>query len=179
MKVSIDKDQLGEVKVMLKSLSLEGPKILARALNSTASKGRTLSSRKIREQVNLKAAYVKSKLKIKRATWSRLQASISAESRGLILMNYAVGTVDDDFLVKIKKGKPKLIKNAFLTNIYAGNRKIDVIARTDPRTGKLDVLYGPSVSQVFNTVRDDVDQDLVNYLIEQTEKQIQTALKGF
>jgi len=179
MKVSINQNQLNETQVMIKGIRLNGPKIIARSLNATVTKGRTLSSKKIREQVNLKAAYVKSKLKLKRATWQRLQASISADSRGLILMNYATGTKGDDFKVKIKKGRAKIVKNAFLTVIYAGGRKIDVIARSDPRTGKLDVLYGPSVSQVFNTVRDDIDTELSNMLEAEADKQLAASLRGY
>lgn len=179
MKVSVDKNQLLETELILSGFRLEGPKILSRALNATASKGRTLGSKKIREQVNLKSKYVKEKLKLKRATWQKLTASISAESRGLILMNYATGTSGDDFKVKVKKGATKTISNAFLATVYAGGRKIDVIAQRHPKTGKFDVLYGPSVSQVFNSVRDEIDTELMDELEIQTDRQINSFLKGY
>ena len=166
---------------MIKGVSKNTPKILSRALNKTVSKGRTLSSKKIREQVSLKAAYVKSKLSIKKATWKNLKASISAESRGLMLTNYATGVdKNGNFKVKIKKkGKAKIITNAFLTTVNAGSRKVDAIAVRDPATNKFKVLYGPSVSQVFNTVRDDIDAELVDYLAVVAEKELDAVLRGY
>jgi len=181
MKASIDQIQLAETNVMIKGVSKNTPKILTRALNKTVSKGRTLSSKKIREQVSLKANYVKSKLNIRKATWTKLTASISAESRGLILTNYATG-VDKNGHIKVKikkKGKAKIFTDAFLTTINAGSKKVDAIAVRDPATNKFKVLYGPSVSQVFNTVRDDVDTELVEYLSVVAEKELDAVLRGF
>jgi len=181
MKASINQVQLSETNLMLKGVTKNAPKIISRALNKTVSKGRTLSSKKIREQVSLKAKYVKEKLHIKKATWKKLSASISAESRGLILTNYVTGVDSNgNFKVKIKKkGKAKIITNAFLTTVNAGSRKVDVIAVRDPATNKLKVLYGPSVSQVFNTVRDDIDKELVDYLAVVSERELDAVLRGF
>jgi hypothetical protein len=181
MKVSIEQIQLSDTRLMIKGVAGSAPKILTRALNKTILKGRTLSSKKIREQVNLKAAYVKSKISLKKASYSRLRASISAESRGLILTNYVIGAdKNGNFKVKIKKkGGTKLITNAFLTTINAGSRKIDAIAVRDPATNKFKVLYGPSVSQVFNTVRDQVDAELVEYLAVTAEKELSAVLRGY
>ena len=181
MKARIDQIQLAETNLMVKGIGKNAPKVLSRSLNKTVSKGRTLSSKKIRQQVSLKAKYVKDKLHIRKATWSKLTASISAESRGLILTNYVTGVDGNgNFKVKIKKkGKTKIITNAFLTTINAGSRKLDAIAVRDPVTNKFKILYGPSVSQVFNTVRDDIDTELVEYLAVVSEKELNAVLRGY
>ncbi|KZZ70645.1 hypothetical protein A3765_16215, partial [Oleiphilus sp. HI0130] len=184
MKISINKEQLGEVELMLKGLSLDGPKILTRALNKTATKGRTRSSEEIRKQVNLKAAYVKGKLNISRATYKNLQSKITAEKRGVLMTRYphtmlARGGVT----VKIKRnGARAKLPSAFKTFVYAGGKRVEVLAT--PATGKyrtgnrkMKVLYSPSVSQVFNAVRDDIDAEMVDYLAAQTEIQVDTALR--
>lgn len=186
MKVSIDKNQLDDTQAMLSGLRLDGPKILSRSLNKTVAKGRTVSSRKIRDQVKLKASYVRGKLKISRATYKKLSSKLSAEKRGLLLTNFVSGVDgNNDFKIKIKPvGRAKTLKGAFLTTVYAGGRPVDVIARPMAgyfKTGnaKMEVLYGPSVSQVFSSVRDDVDSELVDFLLTATNTQIETALRGY
>lgn len=192
MKISINKEQLGEVELMLKGLSLDGPKILTRALNKTATKGRDRSSEEIRNQVNLKARYIKGtksqrgKLYITRANYKKLQSKITAEKRGALLTRYSYTALQrGGFSVKIKKnGKPGKLPGAFKSYVYAGGRRVEVLAI--PATGKyktgnrkIKVLYGPSVSQVFDKVRDKVDAEMASYLAAQTEIQIATALRGY
>lgn len=186
MQVRIDKDQLEDTRLLLKGLNLEGPKIISRALNKTVTQAQKRSSAKIREQVSLKASYVKSKLKIKRATWQKLSAVLTAEKRGVLMTQFSHTALKrGGVTVKIKAGGArKKMPTAFKTTVRAGSKRVDVIAL--PATGKyktgnrrMSVLYAPSVSQVFNTVRDEIDQEMLDYLADETEKQIQIALKGF
>jgi len=183
MKASIDKVQLGETKLMLKGVSTNAPKVLSRALNKTVSKGRTLSSKKIRKQTALKAKYIKSKLKDDKASWKNLKARLYAISKGLLIINFVTGNNENgEFMVKIKKtGKSKaLSRDAFLTTLNTKNGgKVDAIAMRDPKTNKFKVLYGPSISQIFSDVRDEVDTELVDYLAVVSEKELDAVLRGF
>lgn len=188
MQIKLDQNQVEETRVLLRGLALDGPKILSRSLNKTATKGRQRSSEEIRKQVALKAAYVKSKLVVRRATYKRLQAKITAEKRGVLMTRYPYSQLKTGGVsVKIKKnGARQKLRGAFKTTLRAGGKTVDVLAVPDPQGGKyrtgnrkISVLYSPSVSQVFNTVRDRVDDELVGYLEAETTKQIATFLRGF
>lgn len=186
MQIKLDQRQVEETRVLLRGLALDGPKVLSRSLNKTATKGRQRSSEEIRKQVALKAGYVKSKLAVKRATFKRLQAKLTAAKRGVLMTRYQHSQLKSgDYSVKIKrKGARKRLRGAFKTNVYAGGKKVDVLAfRGDGfyRTGnrRMNVLYAPSVSQVFNTVRNRVDAEMATFLLAETERQIATALRGY
>jgi phage/plasmid primase-like uncharacterized protein len=188
MNAEINKSQLNDVNVMLKGLALDGPKILSRTLNKTATRAQKRSSEEIRKQVNLKAAYVKGKLRISRATFKKLSARLSAEKRGVLMTRYPHSVLKRGGVsVKIKRsgGRAK-VPGAFITTVRAGAKTVEVLAIQDRsgkkyKTGnsKMKVLYSPSVSQVFNDVRDDVDDELVEFLATATDQEIATALRGY
>lgn len=188
MKISIDQNQLGDVQVMLKSLTLDGPKILSRALNKTATYGKKRASQEIRKQVRLKAAYVNDpkNLNVIKSTWTKLTAKITANPRGLLMTHFPHTALKRGGVtvgIKAGGGRKKMPK-AFKTTVRAGSKRVEVIAL--PAAGKyktgnrrMRVLYGPSVSQVFNKTRDMIDGELVEYLQAETDKQVETALRGY
>lgn len=167
----------------LKTLGQEGQRAVTRALNKTATKTRTLASKDIRSQVNLKAGYVREKLRIKKATFKQPQAVIYASRRGVLMTRYPHKVLSRGVSVRIKKGKArKVMKGAFVTTVNAGGKKVQVIAvqhrpRARYSTGnlKFDVLYGPSVSQVFQTARADITPEVEQYLAQQIEREIDRA----
>jgi len=181
MKAEINKNQLAETNLMLRGVKTNAPKIISRSINKTISKGRTLAAKKINKQTALKSKYIKSKLKDQKANFKNLKGRLFADKRGLLMINFVTGLDENgDFLVKIKsRGKSKVLTNAFLTTINAGGKKVDAIATRHPRTDKFKVLHGPSVSQIFADVRDEVDSELVEYYAVVTEKQIAAVLRGF
>lgn len=188
MRAEINRDQMNDVQLMVKGVAVNGPKVLSRSLNKTATKARTVSSKKIREQVSLKAAYVNSKLKIKRATWKNLTAKLEAEKRGVLMTRYPHTLLKSGIIsVKIKKtGRRAKLSGAFKTTIRAGGKTVDVIAVRDPEGGrystgnsKFKVLYSPSVSQVFSSVRDQVDDDMSVYLLNVTEQELNAVMRGY
>lgn len=188
MKVEISKKDLEETELLLRGLALDGKKILARSLNKTITRGQKRSSEEIRKQVNLKASYVKTKLRIYRASYSRLSARLSAEKRGVLMTRYPYSILKSGGAsVKIKRtGARAKIPNAFLVNLRAGSESVQALAVRDSRGGRyktgnsrIKVLYSPSVSQVFNTVRDQVDSELAEFLSVATDKEIATFLRGF
>lgn len=192
MQIEINKDQLNDVQVMLKSLRLDGPKILTRTLNKTATKARTRSSQEIRKQVNLTNKYIvgsrgqRGKLWISRATFKKLQARVVAEKRGVLMTRYPhTMLARGGATVKIKRnGSRAKLPGAFKTTVPAGGNRVEVLAiREDGRTKtgkpKMKVLYSPSVSQVFNTVRDGIDDELMEFLALATDREIAAALRGY
>lgn len=199
----IDKASLSNVRLLLKGVKNEAPKILTRALNETAKKAGTEGSREVRKKVNLKAAYVKERLKVDKANFRNLQSRVKTPSRGLLLSRFSTNAqVKSEKIswikpplvpkrgIKVKvdpsqgseyvtggtevRGKPfyMALKNGRLA--IAARRKV-----LGPQGGKIKVFYGPSLSQVFNNVIDDLREPLAEFQEEQVSKQIDAVLRGF
>jgi len=175
-------------KAVLKTLGQLGKfgqQAVTRATNNTGRRARTLASKEIRSQVNLKAGYVRQRLRVKRATRGNPEFVISATRRGVLMTRYPYRQTRRSVTVKIKKsGGRAVLDRAFVTQVNAGGRKVDVIAVGQPgkfSTGnrRFKVLYSPSVSQVFNTVRDDITPEVNRYFEEQISKELDQALRRF
>lgn len=206
MRAEINRDQLNDVQLMVKGIAVNGPKVLSRSLNKTAAKARTVSSKKIREQVNLKAGFVNERLKIDKANWGSLKARLSAKRRGLLIGNYlhgvtgrtakgnnrygklidynakkkmySVGDLSQPLKLKIKpRGGAKAVpKDWFILPKLKG---VNIPALAKREGNKLKVIYAPSISQVFSDVRDDIDDDMSGYLLDVTEREISAVMRGY
>jgi hypothetical protein len=200
----IDRASLGSLRILLNGIQDEAPKILTRSLNRTASKARTDGSKEVRKQINLKAAYVKQRLKINKASFGSLRASVSTPIRGLLLSRFSTNRqisgdgvswirppkvpargikvkVDPSSGAKVVSGGPDTTGKPFYL-ILPGSGRVAIAARrrtTGPKGGKLKVLYGPSLSQVFDDVIADISGPLNEYLADQVDSNIDAALRGF
>ena len=204
MKIEVDQASVNKVKVLMAGITTGAPKALMRSLNATATKGRTESSRAIRSQVNLPAAYVRDKLEIRKASTKNLTAKIVTPSRGLLMSYYLYGVnaVNPDTgrasygaLLKYKKGffsvanldqplKVKIKPNS--TPIKLGpewfilpklkNSNLPALAKRE--NGRLR-LHGPSLSQVFTDVKDELAESLADYQTDQFNKKLDDILRGY
>lgn len=199
----IDKTSLNNVRLLLNGVSKEAPKILTRALNKTASKGRTESSKAIRKEVKLSAAYVNERLKVDKANYRSLTARVRTPSRGILLSRFSTNSQarnPDLRWIRAPDNPPRGIKVKVSPNggaklvtggsgisgkpfyMVLKNRNLAIAARRSspgPKGGKIKVFSGPSLSQVFNTVKEDLEGPLAEYQEEQVVKQIDTILRGF
>ena len=152
------------------------------AINKTTPRVRTASSRAIREQVRLQASFVSQRLTIIKATRRTLNGRIRALSRGLLLSRFSTDPIigsdkvgwfrpplvpAQGIRVKVKPtGGAKLVTGDAETR---GNKPFYMVinkganvaiaarlANPGPRGGRVKVFSGPSLSQVFSTVREDV-----------------------
>lgn len=204
MKVEVDKASVNKVKMLMAGLTTGSPKALMRSLNATASKGKTESNKAIRTQVNLSAAYIRDRLEVKKATTGNLTAKIITPSRGLMLVYYLYGVnaVNPDTgrasygaLLKYKKGffsvanldqplKVKIKPNSSPISLgpewfilpKLKNSNLPALAKRE--NGRLR-LHGPSLSQVFTDVKDDLAQSLSEYQVEQFNKKLDDILRGY
>jgi hypothetical protein len=205
MQVDIDRSSLNSAKSLLFGVKEQSPKVMSRALNATASKGKTLSNKEIRKQVNLSAAYVRDHMTVKRASYRKLVASISTPSRGLLLSYYLYGVtgINQDTgratsgaLFKYKKGmfsiaaldQPLRVKinpnqapktldpTKWFILPRLKNSNLPALARR--KNGKLKI-HGPSLSQVYSDVIGEISGPLNDYLAEQMDKQIDSVLRGY
>lgn len=150
------------------------------AINRTLDTTRTRSARMIAMQVNFTAAYLsqgQGRLKVdRRATDSRLEGNIVGRHRPTSLARFVRGSTTPNkagITVEVKPGSARFMKRAFLIRLRRGSAEIETQhnlglairlrkggvvhnKREMVRlSGNLYLLYGPSVDQVFNKVRDD------------------------
>lgn len=153
-------------------------KALIQALNKTADRGRTSADKRIREQVNFPASYLRpsqGRLTVsKRASPGKFEARITGRDQTTSLARFSKQKPlppgrrhpKGEIRVSVKKGgKYRAIPRAFLITLKNGN--IGLAARTDgskpagafkPKQltkgdSSLWLLYGPSVDQVLSSAR--------------------------
>lgn len=135
------------------------------AINKSAPKIRTKTSAAIRGQVRLAAGYVNERLTIVKATRNKLSGAIRTPSRGILLSNFATNLskfstvapkvrVKPDGPLKTVTGDNETLPNKPFFMVLPKSGVIGIAARK--KSGGIKVFHGPSLSQVFNTVRDDV-----------------------
>ena len=146
------------------------------AINKTAPKIRTLASSTIRSQVRLSAAYVGERLVLRKATRARLSGAIGTPTRGLLLSRFSTNSLiasdkaswirpplvpKSGIKVKVKPdGAAKAVagingNKAFYITLNGG-KQLGIAARLSGYRKDIKVFSGPSLSQVFDTVRGDV-----------------------
>lgn len=152
-----------------------------RAINKTLDRGRTMSAREMRSQVNFPGSYLQgasSRLNVtQRANEGRLEGVISGRRRATSLARFVVGSKKigkAGVRVSVKPGSSAEMTNAFLMKIRGGNLGLAIRVKKGGRPDKaykpvkiadgLFLLYGPSVDQVFKTVREDVAPNVERYL---------------
>ena len=139
------------------------------AVNKTVDRARSSADREIRRQVNLKASYVKDKLRVtKRASGRDLSAVITGQQQPISLARFAKNRNVQSSLkaggvsVAVQPGSSKFFKGAFLMNLKNNNLGLAIRLKEGEtiknkkyvkKVGKgLYLLYGPSIDQVFRTV---------------------------
>ena len=152
------------------------------AVNATARKFRTESSRRIREQIAFPAQYLDSKstgnLKVvKNATADAMEAVIQGRFRATSMTRFIKGSKAagrKGVTVEVAKGQRQKMNRAFIMNLRSGNvglairlkegERIENKTRMVRMNSGLYLLYGPSVDQVFRSVAEDVKDDAGDYL---------------
>lgn len=156
-----------------------------RAINAGAKRGRTLAVREMTDQVNFPAGYFrgeKSRLTVsKRASSASLEAVISGRDRPTSLARFVTSGAPrrQGVTVSVARGKSTTLERAFLMPLRSGMELMNNMGLairlpkgTKPRAAYRPVklaeglwlLYGPSVDQVFKSVRGDIAPDVSTYL---------------
>lgn len=167
MQIKMDKDAVREIEATLAHIRNGSNRAMSRAINHTLGVTRTEASRAIRKQVKLKAAYVRERLRLQKANVNRVQGRITTPTRGLLLTRFPNEQVyepigDDPWGINVQvkpRGGYKHLPGAFYITFANGVRAIAIRTQRGAGLGRsegLKVLYGPSVSQVFTDVKDDL-----------------------
>ncbi len=204
MEARVDRSSLNEVRALLAKFSDGAARAHSRSLNKTVTKGRTDSSKEIRKQIRLNAAYAKSLLTITKASQKNLSARITTPVRGLLLSRFSTNTsISGDKVswlkppsiparglrIKVKpngspvpfSGDDEIVGKPFYM-VLPGTGRVGIVgrkAKLGAQGGKIKVFYGPSLSQVFTDVKEDLSEPLAQYQLEQFEKEIDAILRGY
>ena len=167
------------------------------AINSTLEFARRLSAREMRQQVRFPSHYLEgesSQLKVtQRATATRFEGVITGRTRATSLARFVRSNGKAGVTVEVKPGKTITLGRAFLVGLrkgqsgILGNKGLAVRTKSGEKPAyaykpkKLSenvwLLYGPSVSQVFQTVREDVEPEVKNYLSNEFQRQLELRMK--
>jgi hypothetical protein len=171
----------------------EAATIAARqAINRATLRGRGWAASEMRKQVNFPASYLTgsdARLRItKQATNTDLEGVIAGRSRATSLARFsretdpAAARRRGGVSVQVKPGQARFMRGAFLVRLKAGAGNTDtqfnlgLAIRLKPGQSvhnkhsmkqlshNVYLLYGPSVDQVFSTVRDDVAPQIGDFL---------------
>lgn len=187
----------------IKGLDLDGlspasiDTALYRAVNKAADEGRKRAADRMLDQVNFPSSYLKGKnsrlYQSSYATRGKAEAVISGRFRPTSLARFASpGKLRNGVAVTVKPGRQRIIKNAFLMKLKSGGDSLGnlgLAVRTKrgekPRgafrpvkiNDRLWLLYGPSVSQVFKTVRVDVSPATAMVMEQEFSRLIDLEMK--
>lgn len=153
------------------------------ALNTVGRRTRTRSWRGIRDEINLKPSYIRDEVNFIPATPEQLRVIIFARKRGVTLSQFphrqlwkrgkSGKRVRAGVRVSISAGWTELNEGAFIAPIGpAGGLIAERVAK--PRL-PLEVLHGPSPSQVLGSLLDDLGAEASRDLGAETERQLNRA----
>lgn len=174
--VTADQDAIKEAVSLFEFVGGNTADALRIAINKAAPKIRTVASRAIRDQVRLSASYVGDRLTVTKATRARLSGAIKTPTRGLLLSRFSTDAAvsgdktswirpplapNDRIRLKIKPnggtiGAPGANNNRPFYIVLNGGKNVGIAARLGRDRKKLKMFSGPSLSQVYASVRDDV-----------------------
>ncbi len=171
------------------------------SINSGARKGRVLGKREIMRQVSLPSSYFgnekSGRLRVSRwATEGNLEAAIRGRAEATSLLRFvtnvsslhARGTSDTisagrgTARLRVKPGSATAIDNAYILRLKGGNYGLAIRPGHTGVRGRYNqryigkgnqwaLLYGPSVDQVFRTVRGDISPDVGSYVAGEFNRQ--------
>ncbi|CAM0557101.1 hypothetical protein EHLJMEHL_02189 [Vreelandella titanicae] len=182
IKITVDKQAIRRIERDLMHIKNGAPRAMSSAINHTLNVTRTEASGAIRKQVKLKAGYVKEKLRIQRASVGKPQGAIRTPTRGTLLTRYpnrAYKSGGAGVQVKPTGGK-KRMPGAFFIRFANGVQAIAIRTQYGPGLGRsegIKVLYGPSTSQVFTDVKDDLQAPSGNRLMQRLSHEAERLLK--
>ncbi len=161
-------------------------------VNAAAVQGRTEAVKLMRESVNLPETYIRDKLRIVKATrGGNPEAVIRAERRPVLLSRFASrqlvraakrakgdplrgiakGRKQAGISVKVKRsgGRAKMPGAFFIpirANKVEGGNGMALAVRTGTGRDDYEIKYGPSVDQMFQSVRDQVGPELLDQMLD-------------
>lgn len=194
---------LRQVAELVRSFGDDAKGIAADALNHGAEFGRSAAVTKIHRELNLDLGYIDQRLKVStKADAARLRSVISAgRRRGSTHRAYGAKYINKPAKSSLRRltgrrlgnvprgkkaaglggyrvkrgGKMLRFPNGFL--IEGRNNNIITVRRTGKGRNDLQTLYGPSVSQAFDAVRDDISPVIESVMTERIQQKLSELIR--
>lgn len=156
--VQADPKDLDRILRKLQSLGGDAPKAARTAINDTATGARKLLAQQAQQQYTVKSGGFNKHAKIKKATVSKLTATISVQGRPLTQLRFHTTTPKSGAKTEVMKGggMKQLVNSAGNKAFKAevGGNKLVLQRRGTARTGPgaLHSAHGPSVAKMIEKV---------------------------
>ena len=199
--INVSTANVGETVRALTGIRRGQTRVLNRAINRTLTFTRKRADQEIRKEIRLPSRYVKGKLRRKKSNFSTLTGAIQAGYRGTLLSYYMKGARFHKSIgsvivpVQWNRGDPVKVRvspNSRLAPLKAkpGYSEPWVMGRmpnsgavgifmTPKGGGKPEVQYGPSVSQVYNTIKPRIAAEASQKLAENAAREADALLKRY
>lgn len=156
------------------------PKEVARAINSSLKKARTLSNKAVREELALSQKYVNERINISdKSTYSNLRGRLTVKGRPILWGRFKHKATRKGVSAKINKSAGRRSgPGGFVVLLKAGNKTIMAPAyRTGGRypgtnSPKFKPYYGPSVPGVLSGKLKEVEAEVFEYLQNELDKRV-------
>lgn len=185
--LTVDIENVRQIERLLTGIPDGAQRAMTEALNKTAAKARLEGIKGIRQDVRLTAAYLKTKIwgpderPYNRATFNRLVSMVNAETRGLRMVQFLTTPIGSKPIkTKIKpSGASTEWPGGFFIRLRAGSQAGTQYGLFVREGGNLKHVYGPSASQVWTEVKDEIAGPMDRFLAEQMFKSIDTVIRRF
>ena len=116
IKIEVDQESLKYVQARLGTMQKKAPQVISAALNETARSARVKLSDGARSKYIVKSGGVKSSMKIRRATYGRLEAEVISQGSPVKIEKFKV-------TAPASGAKAQVLKSGGLKSLIKGNLK--------------------------------------------------------
>lgn len=172
--MAADLHGVDDAEKFLRALGLSTKTALSNTLNELSNQTEQAAAKSILAQLNLSKAYVNNKITVEKSSAKTLIAKVRTEKRGLSLARFNATQLykkgrRSGVSVRVKR-RAKKIPKAFMFKGKNNNKLMAI--RQGKGKNNFKVLYGPSVSQVFNTFHDPLYEKIGDGFFNQFEKEL-------
>jgi hypothetical protein len=177
--VEISADDLKRVESILSGIENGVERAVSSAVNRSATFARTMASRKVASEYTVKTTDVKNTIQIKKATFSKLEATIIATGHAIPLTKFKVNSGKPVLKVSVKKGGGlKPLPGAFRAKMQSGH--VGIFKRIGKSRTPIEGKYGPSIPTMLGsrTVTGHVEEIAMEKVAERLDYEIGRILGG-
>lgn len=180
MELSLDTKGIDVLARGFEKADKNRPKEVARAINSSLRKARTLSNRAVREELALSQKYVNERIDdSNKASYSNLRARLSVKGRPILWGRFKYKATKKGVSAKVNKSAGRRSgPGGFVVPLKAGGKTILApayrIGGRYPGTNspKFKPYYGPSVPGVLRGKIKNVEAEVSDYLQNELDKRV-------
>lgn len=163
---------------LLGVIGVNTDKAISNAINDALGQARTKASKVVREDVNLKAAFVKSGIKPEFSKPGTLTGILKISGKPVLLRDYGARKLKRGVSVKVKaSGRPEKLKSGFITR---NNRFLFVAGLRGKIYPDVRLMYGPDLAAIIRQElkTTDLNAQFSEILQRTSAKELQNLTRG-